>query len=193
MIRVSSFQKARTTCAAPAAPAGGAHAFWGRGCGNEHRRPSGTFVAFALATALSVALIGSPSRAASDGAAKGFTLQSGLSVSLHEVLLDERAGAQWARFRFLAPDIAQDPDADQDPDTEEGSAAALSYEDITADFDHLCASLVLAYLKQRQLQPAKVILSLSDRVVPFGKADPTATQYFESYRPEGDSCVWEAF
>jgi hypothetical protein len=29
--------------------------------------------------------------------------------------------------------------------------------------------------------------------VPFGEPAPDATQFFEAYRVEGDTCIWEAF
>jgi Family of unknown function (DUF6497) len=34
---------------------------------------------------------------------------------------------------------------------------------------------------------------MSDRVVPFGQTDPEATQFFEAYSLQGDTCVWEMF
>ncbi|MEK0164010.1 DUF6497 family protein [Phaeobacter sp. JH20_36] len=107
-------------------------------------------------------------------------LPSGQEVDLHEVLLDDSTGELWVRFRFLAPQIARD-------------AALISYEQAAPDMDHLCQTLVLAYLHQHGLEPVRVVISLSDREVPFGAADAAATQFFESYRPEGDSCIWEAF
>ncbi|WP_254683148.1 MULTISPECIES: DUF6497 family protein [Phaeobacter] len=109
-----------------------------------------------------------------------FDVPSGQSVDLHEVLLDETTGELWVRFRFLAPQIARD-------------LAAISYEQAAPDMDHLCQTLALTYLQQHQLAPARVVISLSDRAVPFGQADSAATQFFESYRPEGDNCIWEAF
>ena len=42
-------------------------------------------------------------------------------------------------------------------------------------------------------QPSQIVISLSDRAVPFGEADPEATQFFEAYRVEGGACIWEMF
>ncbi|KII14817.1 hypothetical protein OO25_10525 [Phaeobacter sp. S60] len=172
MIRASSYRTARTACAAPAAPTGGAHRFWGRGCGIG---PVITSVSCASLIALALCL-----GTAGQADAGPFDVPSGQSVDLHEVLLDEATGELWVRFRFLAPQIARD-------------LAVISYEQAAPDMDHLCQTLALAYLQQHQLAPARVVISLSDRAVPFGEADAAATQFFESYRPEGDSCIWEAF
>jgi hypothetical protein len=38
-----------------------------------------------------------------------------------------------------------------------------------------------------------VVISLADRPLPFGLQDATVTQFFEVYRPDGASCIWEAF
>ncbi|WP_237028924.1 DUF6497 family protein [Phaeobacter porticola] len=107
-------------------------------------------------------------------------LPSGQDVSLQEVLLDEGTGELWVRFRFLAPQIARD-------------AALISYEQAAPDMDYLCQTLALAYLRQHDLDPSRVVISLADRDVAFGQMDASATQFFESYRPDGDSCIWEAF
>ncbi|ATF17812.1 hypothetical protein PhaeoP128_01170 [Phaeobacter gallaeciensis] len=172
MIRASSYRTARTACAAPAAPTGGAHLFWGRGCG------IGPVIRFVSGVSLIVfaLCLGTAERAD----AVPVDVPSGQSVDLHEVLLDETTGELWVRFRFLAPQIARD-------------LAGISYEQAAPDMDHLCQTLALAYLRQHQLAPARVVISLSDREVPFGQPDAAATQFFESYRPEGDSCIWEAF
>ncbi|MGR3759822.1 DUF6497 family protein [Roseobacteraceae bacterium NS-SX3] len=113
-------------------------------------------------------------------AAGGITVPSGQPVALSEVLLDENPGELWARFRFVAPAIAG----------RDGSAA---FEQAGADMDHLCATLALAYLREHEIAPARVVISLSDRALPFGAADPAATQFFEAYRPEADACIWEGF
>lgn len=109
-----------------------------------------------------------------------FAVPSGQKVVLQEVLLDETPGALWARFRFLAPAIARD-------------GGTVGYGQAGLDMDHLCAALALDYLKQHGLSPARVVISLSDRAVDFGAQAPEATQFFETYRPEGGLCIWEEF
>lgn len=105
---------------------------------------------------------------------------SGLSVQLIEVLTDENPGEMWLRFRFLAPDLSRGSDST-------GLEAAAD------DMDWLCRNLVLPYLEKYRLRPVRVVLSISDRPVPFGETNPEATQIFETYRVSGGECVWEAF
>lgn len=64
-----------------------------------------------------------------------------------------------------------------------------------ADLVHLCESIVLP--KVRALQtghaPASIIISLSDRAVPFGEIDHKAVQLFEGFHPSRDNraCIWD--
>lgn len=105
---------------------------------------------------------------------------SGQLVVLNEVLIDDSPGETWLRFRFLAPQIAREG-GDIDADT------------AAADIDHLCEHLALPYLAEYTLTPARIVISLSDRDVSFGASAPDATQYFEQYRPENTTCIWEGF
>lgn len=164
MIRSSRYQTARATCAAPAAPAGGARETGGRGCGYLAAIPFALFAQAALA-------------------ADAIAVPSGQPVTLAEVLLDEapgQPGQTWARFRFLAPQIAR-------------GTGTVSYETAAPDMDHLCSNLALPYLSEHGIPAARVVISLSDRELPFGAQDPEATQFFEAYRPDGAACMWEAF
>jgi Family of unknown function (DUF6497) len=113
-------------------------------------------------------------------AQQALTVPSGQPMSLGEVLIDESSGELWVRFRFIAPQIGE-------------GAGLVAYETSAQDMDYLCEFLVLPYLAQYALDAARVVISLSDRPVPFGSADPDATQYFDAYRPENTGCIWEAF
>jgi uncharacterized protein DUF6497 len=113
-------------------------------------------------------------------AQQALKVPSGQPVTLGEVLVDDSPGALWVRFRFVAPQIGND-------------AGQVNYETSSGDIDYLCEALVLPYLAQYDLTPTRVVISLSDRSVPFGTADPDATQFFEAYRPENAACIWEAF
>lgn len=108
------------------------------------------------------------------------TVPSGQTVTLSDILADENPGTLWLRFRFVAPDIARD-------------GGTVSPETASADMDWLCENLALPYLAQHALTPARVVISLSDRAVPFGVTDPAATQFFETYRPQDGRCIWEEF
>lgn len=102
---------------------------------------------------------------------------SGEDVALAGVLLDEAPGALWARFRFVAPELG----AGFGPDAAAG------------DMDHLCAAVAVPYLSHHGIEPARIVISIADRELPFGKKAPEATQYFEAYRLESGGCIWEAF
>lgn len=108
------------------------------------------------------------------------SVPSGQPVTLEEVLLDEAPGAPWLRLRFLAPGIAPAGGA-VDPE-----AAAL-------DMDHLCREVAVPYVLHHGLAPERVVVSLADRILPFGVSDPETTQFFELYRIEDAACIWEAF
>ena len=85
------------------------------------------------------------------------------------------------RFRFLAPEIARtDPDAALD-------------ETVFEDMAWLCESSALPRLPSIGPQVQQIVVSLADRPLPFGEADPEVTQLFEAYRPENGLCVWEGF
>lgn len=128
-----------------------------------------------------ISLILALAPAASTAAAQqAIPVPSGQPVTLGEVLIDERPDATWVRFRFVAPRIGDGP-------------GEVTYDIAAADMEHLCQYLVLPYLAKYALEPARVVISLSDRPVPFGTSDPQATQYFEAFRPEATRCIWEDF
>lgn len=105
---------------------------------------------------------------------------SGQPVHLHDALLDNNPGELWLRLRFVAPRIGN-------------RSGQIGYEAAAADMDHLCQSFAVRYVQQHALNPARVVISLSDRPVEFGQADPDATQFFEAYRLENGRCIWEEF
>ncbi|MFD1809399.1 DUF6497 family protein [Gemmobacter lanyuensis] len=84
------------------------------------------------------------------------------------------------RFRFLAPQIARE-------------AGDVDFETASADMLALCQSFALPRLAELGPQPQQIIISLADRVVPFGETSPDATQYFEAYSIENGTCIWEMF
>lgn len=103
---------------------------------------------------------------------------SGQPVHLSDVLLDNNPGELWVRFRFIAPKIGY-------------TAGRVGHDVASVDMDHLCQTLAVAYVAQYELEPARVVISLSDRPVEFGNASPDATQFFEAYRLEQSECIWE--
>lgn len=105
---------------------------------------------------------------------------SGQPVELQEMLVDTQGEQTWLRFRFVAPEIARD-------------GGALSYADAVPDFLHLCDTLALPYLAAYRLSGDVIVISLADRATAFGVPDPEATQYFEAFRVQDGTCLWEAF
>lgn len=105
---------------------------------------------------------------------------SGHPITLTEVLQDEAPGALWLRFRFLAPDIARD-------------GGRISVDAAVRDMQHLCDQIAVSYVADAALDPARIVISLSDRFVPFGQQDPAATQFFELYSLQDGRCIWEEF
>ena len=105
---------------------------------------------------------------------------SGQQVSLSEILLDENPGELWVRFRFLTPQIARGPEA-------------ISPESAAMDMQALCNDIAAPYLAENAIEPARIVVSFSDRDVPFGQSDPTATQFFELFSVQNGVCIWEEF
>lgn len=142
---------------------------------------------FGLAAVCAIAL-GLSAPAFAGAASAGFepgarlTLPSGQDVTFLDVIEGEDGPVGPAiRFRFIAPRIARDS----------GDVAFLQAE---GDMAALCQDYVLPRIVGAGADlPAQIIIVLSDRVVEYGVADPEATQFFEAYRPEGGTCVWEGF
>lgn len=105
---------------------------------------------------------------------------SGQPLALHEVLVDAQETQTWLRFRFIAPQIAV-------------GDAQLSYEETAGDFAHLCGTMALPYIAEHALEGDVIVISMADREVPFGQADPDAVQYFEAFRIQDGACIWEDF
>lgn len=106
---------------------------------------------------------------------------SGQSVTLQDVIWNS-AGPDGpvARFRFVAPAIAR-------------SGGTVDAAQVGQDLLHLCQNIVLRRLTEKGALPPAVVVSIADRAVTFGETIPDATQYFESYRIKGNTCVWELF
>lgn len=107
---------------------------------------------------------------------------SGQQTVLHEVLVDAQEGATYLRFRFFTPQIGAGTGAEQ-----------VDFEIAGADMMHLCEAVALPYMAQYALTGDKIVISFMDRITEFGQPDPDATQYFESFRPENGTCMWDEF
>ncbi len=129
-----------------------------------------------IKAALAAALCAAPALAQG-----GIALPSGRSVSFHDVIWGEPGPAGLTvRFRFLEAELA-------------AATETLDYDALEADMAFLCESYALSRISNLGPQPNQVVISISDRPVAFGEADPEATQIFEAYRPEDGHCIWEGF
>lgn len=110
-------------------------------------------------------------------AGEAVSVPSGREISLIEVISNApgNEGAT-ARFRFLAPGLT----------SEEVESAA-------ADMQALCDDYALPRISGMVPAPQQIVISLSAEDVPFGTPAPDVVQFFELYRPEADSCIWEPF
>lgn len=135
-------------------------------------RTTGTIKAGALAV-----LIAAPMLA--EGA--GIALPSGREVAFYDTIWGEPGPAGLTvRFRFLEEDLA-------------AAVEATAYDELEADMHYLCETYALERISNIGPQPSTVMVSISDRPVAFGEADPEVTQIFEAYRPVDGACIWEGF
>lgn len=105
---------------------------------------------------------------------------SGQPVTLIDTVLNEPGPAGVTiRYRFLAPEIAPD--------------ASIDFDTAVIDIAALCDSYALPRLADSTTPPDQIIISLADRVVPFGQTDDAATQYFEAFGIDGGACIWDLF
>lgn len=104
---------------------------------------------------------------------------SGQRVTLIDVIHDAAGpSGLTVRFRFLAPGIAD---------------GSVGFDAAAADMTALCQDYALPRIADPGPQPQQIVVSLHDRVLPFGEAAPDAVQYFEAYRIEDGACIWEMF
>jgi hypothetical protein len=115
------------------------------------------------------------------GADQVIPVPSGQTVTLQDVVWNEPgADGLTIRFRFVAPAIARE-------------GGTVPFETAVWDMLALCQTYALPRIAEAGPVPAQVIVSMSDRPVVFGEADPAATQFFEAYSIEDGNCIWEAF
>ena len=109
------------------------------------------------------------------------TVPSGQVVTLMDVIRDT-AGPDGLtmRFRFLAPGVARD-------------GGTVDAETAGRDMDALCQDYALPKIANTGPQPAQIVISMSDRDLPFGETHPEATQLFNSYSIADGLCVWDVF
>lgn len=108
-------------------------------------------------------------------------MPSGQKVSLIDAISNIPGDNGLAiRYRFLAPQIARD-------------GGTIDADTAATDMDWLCTNYALPRLPKTGPMPSEIIISMSDRDVPFGEDHPEATQFFNSYAIKDGSCEWEMF
>jgi len=107
---------------------------------------------------------------------------SGQKVTLMETIWNERGPNGLAiRFRFLAPAITK-------------GTGTITSDQAEADMMALCRDYALKRIGDSTgPTPAQIIISLSDRPVPFGETHPEATQFFDSFDLTDGDCFWSLF
>lgn len=128
-----------------------------------------------LATPLAGALALAPLWAMAESVAP-----SGLRLSLHELLVEENpwSGETLVVVRLLAPTISQDL---PDPVT------------LRADMDWACATWGQPAAEDLAVPPDQVVVEMMAAPAERGIATPEIRRFFETYRLDGPSCIWELF
>lgn len=104
---------------------------------------------------------------------------SGFDVTLHQVLFEEHpwSGDTMIVVRLLAPAI--------------GSPVLAA--NLQADMEWACATWGIPAARDLASPADQIVVELMEAVVPRGEASPGIVRFFETYRPEGDLCIWELF
>lgn len=106
---------------------------------------------------------------------------SGQAVTLSDIIQNAPLDPEGVvRFRFIAPAIAR-------------ANPRVSSSQASADMAYLCTTYALPKLTELDLSATQIVISMSDQPVTFGEFTPGATQFFESYTPNGTTCEWNPF
>nr|WP_244995944.1 DUF6497 family protein [Pseudooceanicola nitratireducens] len=105
------------------------------------------------------------------------SVPSGRALSLQEVREETQPdGTLWLRLRYVAPGMTR---ADR---------AAVA-----DDFQALCQTDALRYQPQAPVTAAQAVISIAAAPMEFGVSNPEIPQFFEAFRLENGTCIWEAF
>lgn len=105
------------------------------------------------------------------------TVPSGTAMTLLEVREETQDdGTVWLRFRYVAAGIQRE-----------------DYSIVQDDFEALCRSAALDYRTVTGMVASQAVISIAGEPVEFGANAPDVTQFFEAFRLEDGTCIWEAF
>ncbi|WP_323786115.1 DUF6497 family protein [Thalassovita sp.] len=103
---------------------------------------------------------------------------SGLQLTLLDQFIEAQPnGTAWARFRFVAPELAE----------------GIGYDQVEGDFPHLCAEFALPQLLNAGESVSQIVISMSSKPLEFGSTDPEVIQFFEAFSIDSGRCIWEGF
>ncbi|PIE15760.1 MAG: acetolactate synthase [Rhodobacterales bacterium] len=105
---------------------------------------------------------------------------SGQQVTFYDVIWEQHGTENTYRFRYLAPQIARDGDG-------------ISFDQAEADLIYLCENSALPSLRKHNRDVTKIIISISDIPVTFGRVSPQATQFIDGFDVQGIRCIWDAY
>ena len=112
-----------------------------------------------------------------DAPAAKVSVPSGLKLLRQEVLEETQPdGTLWLRLRYVAPEMTRD-----------------NRPGMQADFETLCESEALTYEPVTRVPAAQAVISIATAPVKFGTTAPDIPQFFEAFRLEDGTCIWEAF
>lgn len=105
---------------------------------------------------------------------------SGQMVTLQEVVWNA-AGVEGLtlRFRFVAPAIAP--------------GGGVAFEAAYGDMQALCQTYAMPRMADFGPQVQQIVISLAAAPVVFGESAPDVAQFFEAYRVEDGTCIWEIY
>lgn len=113
--------------------------------------------------------------------AGGQSAPSGLFYAPPEALFEPvgayDAARRLVRLRFVAPELA---------DTDRYGIAQIE-----ADFQVLCDGFGVEIVAQSAPNARQIVISVSAEQVAFGETAPNVAQYFDIFRIEDGTCVWE--
>jgi len=121
-----------------------------------------------------------PSAGLAAGVAAQIPVPSGQPVSFQEVIWEQDGEKNIYRFRYIAPDISRD-------------GGRISFDQAEPDLLHLCEKSALPSLREQNRDVDRIVISLSDIPVVFGKSNPKATQYIDAFIAQGIRCIWDGY
>lgn len=106
---------------------------------------------------------------------------SGLGYAQEDPLFEPIGAYEGARrtvrLRFVAPELA--------------NPERFGFEVVEPDFQALCDQVGPEIVANSAPNAHQVIISVASEPVVFGESAPSVVQYFDLFRVEGDTCIWE--